>query len=119
MRRDVSKAGTSGASLFRFMALRRFIGEFFSRVFPPKDVPDAKPALVLRGAAEEGRFEEEGGRRRKGRHTFLGGCCCPTPVRTRRGNALGFSRIIRDLTELRQPELKFRALLEAALDARV
>jgi PAS domain S-box-containing protein len=90
----------------------------FSRFFPADDIMLGKPQEILRLAAANGQYEEQGMRVRKDgalyqvRTTF-------TASRDPAGTLRGFSAISRDLTENKESETKYRGLLEAAPDAMV
>ena len=93
-------------------------GRNFSRFFPPEDVASGKPQEMLRIAAANGEYEEQGTRIRNDGTRFQ--------VRTSyaashdpAGILRGFSVISRDLTESTESGVKYRGLMEAAPDAMV
>jgi PAS domain S-box-containing protein len=93
-------------------------GKNFSRFFPSDDIKRGKPAEILRLAAANGRYEEQGVRERKDGSRFQ----VHTTYTTSRGpagNLRGFSVISRDLSETTASGVKYRGLLEAAPDAMV
>ncbi len=93
-------------------------GKSFSRFFPSDDIKRGKPAEILRLAAANGRYEEQGVRERKDGSRFQ----VHTTYTTSRGpagNLRGFSVISRDLSETTASGVKYRGLLEAAPDAMV
>ena len=93
-------------------------GQNFSRFFLAEDIKRGRPQEMLRIAAANGQYEEQGMRVRKDgtlfqvRATF-------TASRDPAGNLRGFSVISRDLTENKESDTKYRGLLEAAPDAMV
>ena len=56
---------SKGAERIKGYRADEIIGEHFSRFYTPDAVAQGKPALELKIAAAEGRFEEEGWRVRK------------------------------------------------------
>jgi PAS domain S-box-containing protein len=93
-------------------------GQNFSRFFPVEDVACGKPEEMLRLAAANGEYEEQGTRVRNDGtryqvHTSYAASRDPV------GNLHGFSVISRDLTESTESGAKYRGLMEAAPDAMV
>ncbi len=96
------------------------IGEHFSVFYTEKDVARAHPEHELRVAASEGRYEEEGLRVRKGGSWFWASVLI-TALRDEQGDLMGFSKVVRDITERREAEQRlkeseelFRATFEQA-----
>ena len=79
------------------------IGELFGRFYIPEDREKGLPALVLREAATESRYEEEGWRIRKDGSRFWANLVV-TALMDDNGALVGFSAIIRDLTERKRAE---------------
>ncbi len=94
------------------------IGKHFSIFYPEEARRSGKPARALEIAVREGRCEEEGWRLRKGGSRFWASVLM-TPLKDDEGELAGFVKVTRDLTERREAERKFAALLEAAPDALV
>jgi PAS domain S-box-containing protein len=93
-------------------------GQNFSHFFPPEEIKRGRPAEILRMAAANGTYEEQGMRLRKDGsrflvHTNYTASCDPE------GRLRGFSVISRDLSESKESGAKYRGLLEAAPDAMV
>jgi PAS domain S-box-containing protein len=92
------------------------IGKNFSCFYSPADIASKSPEDALRIATEKGRFETDGWRYRKDGSRFWANVVM-RPQRDEMGKLLGFTKITHDLTESRETESKFQALLEAAPDA--
>ena len=88
-----------GAERIKGYKASEIIGQHFSRFYPEEDIRAGKPAMELRVAAAEGRFEDEGGWRvRKDGSRFWANVII-TAFRDSSGNLRGFSKITRDTTE--------------------
>jgi len=70
-------------------------------------VEQNKPMLDLDKAALEGRFEEEGWRVRKDGSRF-GQTWCSPPCTIRQGKLVGFSKLVRDVTEQKHAREQWR-----------
>jgi diguanylate cyclase (GGDEF)-like protein/PAS domain S-box-containing protein len=110
-----------GAERLKGYRADEIVGQHFSRFYPEEDVAGGKPAIELRVAASEGRFEEEGWRVRKDGSLFWANVII-TPIRDEAGGLRGFSKITRDVTErhhteesLRQAEERYRRIFEEAV----
>jgi PAS domain S-box-containing protein len=91
------------------------IGKHFSIFYPEADVARDKPAMELREAAAQGRFEDEGWRIRKDGSRFWANVVI-TAVRDDQGHLIGFGKITRDLSDRREAELRYRQLVEGVTD---
>jgi PAS domain S-box-containing protein len=98
------------------------LGQHFSRFYTEEDRRAGLPAIALRTAAEEGRFEREGWRIRKDGTRFWAHVVID-PVRDEGGCIIGFAKITRDFTErrrseyaLRESEEQFRRLVQGVTD---
>jgi len=87
------------------------IGKHFS-CFYPEEERATKPAIELRDAIRDGRFEEEGWRVRKDGSRFWASVVL-TAIRDQNGEAIGFAKVTRDFTEkMRVQEALRRANVE-------
>ncbi len=109
---------SAGALVITGYAADEIIGRHFSCFFPAEDVVAGKPAHELKIAAAEGHFEEEGRRVRKdGSHFWANVVISPT--RREDGELAGFAKLVRDTSERRRMEDRFRQVVEAAPNAMV
>jgi PAS domain S-box-containing protein len=83
------------------------LGKPMSIFYLEEDVTARKPERALRAAASEGRFEEEGRRRRKDGSQFWANVVI-APLRDDQGNLRGFSKVTRDVTERRRAQEALR-----------
>jgi PAS domain S-box-containing protein len=111
-----------GAQRFKGYEASEIIGEHFSRFYTDEDRAAGVPSLALRTATEEGRYEVEGWRVRKGGERFWAHVLID-PIRSPSGELLGFAKVTRDLTErrkaeeaLRSSEQQFRMLVQGVTD---
>jgi PAS domain S-box-containing protein len=93
-------------------------GQNFSRFFSADDIKEGRPKEILRLAAENGQYDEQGMRVRKDGTRFQVRTSW-TALRNPAGNLRGYSVISRDLSESTESGAKYRGLLEAAPDAMV
>ncbi|MFT3766395.1 MAG: PAS domain-containing sensor histidine kinase [Minicystis sp.] len=112
----------AGAEHIKGYAREEIVGKHFSTFYPPEDIESGKPAMELRVAAAEGRFEDEGWRLRNDGSRFWANVVI-TAVRDDAGRLVGFAKVTRDLTErrraeeeVRQSEERFRLLLASVKD---
>ena len=89
-----------GAERIKQYTADEIIGHHFSAFYPPEDLAANKPAMELKIAAKEGRFEDEGIRLRKDGTPFWANVII-TAVRDYDGTLVGFAKVTRDLTERR------------------
>jgi PAS domain S-box-containing protein len=100
----------AGAEQIKGYRAREIIGRHFSVFYTPEDNKNEKPAMELRVAVAEGRFEDEGWRIRKDGTMFWANVVI-TALRNPEGTLIGFAKVTRDLTERRAAEL--RAIADA------
>jgi PAS domain S-box-containing protein len=99
----------AGAENIKGYKADEIIGRHFSCFYLPEDVESGKPDRALREAAVAGRFADAGWRLRKDGSRFWADINV-TALRDLHGELIGFSKIIRDLTERRQAETKSQEL---------
>jgi len=103
----------SGAQRIKGYSAEEIVGQHFSRFYPPADIERGTPQHDLDAAAAEGRCEVEGWRVRKDGSTFWANVVF-TAIRDQAGNARGFAKLTRDLTERRQVEATLTSAKGAA-----
>jgi PAS domain S-box-containing protein len=112
----------AGAAALKGYTEAEILGEHFSRFYTPEDRDKGLPALALRTAANEGRFEREGWRVRKDGSRFWAHVIID-PIRDKAGTLTGYAKVTRDLTErhaaeerARRAEEQFRLLVQGVTD---
>ena len=93
----------TGAQRIKGYSADEIVGQHFSRFYPPADIARGTPQRDLDAAAAEGRYEVEGWRVRKDGSVFWANVVF-TAIRDAAGNARGFAKLTRDLTERRLVE---------------
>ena len=93
----------TGAQRIQGYLAEEIVGQHFSRFYPPADIARGTPQRDLDAAAAEGRYEVEGWRVRKDGSLFWANVVF-TAIRDAAGNARGFAKLTRDLTERRLVE---------------
>jgi PAS domain S-box-containing protein len=88
----------AGAERIKGYKSWEIIGQHFSVFYPEEDLKSRKPWRELEGAAEEGRFEDEGWRLRKDGSKFWANVIIAA-IKDETGRLLGFGKVTRDLTE--------------------
>ena len=101
-----------GAQKIKGYRRDEIIGKSFSLFYTEEDRNQNKPQQALEIAAREGRFEEEGWRIRKDGSGFWASTII-TPIRDGLGGTIGFGKITRDVTEMRQTQLALEQAREA------
>ncbi len=89
------------------------IGRHLSSFYPEEEVREGKPEQALKSAMEKGHVEQEGWRVKKDGSRFWADAII-TALRDEKGNLKGFTKVVRDITELRE----MRLTLERALSAK-
>ncbi len=93
----------SGAQRLTGWHAEEILGSLHSRFYPPAQVREGKPQEDLRTAADEGRFSEEAWRVHKDGQAFWSSVVL-TAAREEGGPLLGFTLVMRDLTERQRYE---------------
>jgi PAS domain S-box-containing protein len=109
-----------GAQKLKGYAREEILGKSFTCFYPATDSQAGKPQRELKIAIETGVYEEDGWRVRKDGSRFWANVIIE-PMRDRTGRQIGFSKIIRDLTDteqahtlLRASDMKVRAIYESS-----
>jgi len=105
-----------GAQRIKGWTADEIVGEHFSKFYPKVDRDNGKPEMLLRMAAAEGRFEDEGWRVRKDGSLFWADVVI-TALRDHKGELIGFVKVTRDFTERKLADHEIR-LLNATLAQR-
>jgi PAS domain S-box-containing protein len=87
-----------GAERIKGYSADQIVGQDFACFFSPEDIARSRPAEILRLAAENGRYEEQGMRVRKDGSRFPANIAI-TALRDAAGILLGFSEFSHDLSE--------------------
>ena len=101
-----------GAQKIKGYQRDEIIGRSFSLFYTEEDRNQNKPQQALETAAREGRFEEEGWRIRKDGSGFWANTII-TPIRDDLGVVIGYGKITRDVTGMRQTQLALEQAREA------
>ncbi|HMD38941.1 MAG TPA: PAS domain S-box protein [Candidatus Acidoferrum sp.] len=92
-----------GAERIKGYSAEEILGQHFSRFYPQEDIKAGKPALELKMAREQGRYEEEGLRVRKDGTRFWASVVI-TALHDEKRQFYGFGKITRDITERKRAE---------------
>jgi PAS domain S-box-containing protein len=101
----------AGAQRLKGYRPAEILGKHFSCFYPPEANERGWPEEVLRTAAQQGRFEDEGWRVRKDGSKYWGNVVV-TALRDEAGQLRGFAKLTRDLSERKQAEDAIRRLNE-------
>lgn len=112
----------SGAARIKGYSEEEIVGKNFRLFYLPEDIARNHPGFELKQAAEVGRYEEEGWRKRKDGSIFWASVVI-TKLTDRKGALVGFSKVTRDLTarkvmeeQIRASEERFRLLVGGVKD---
>jgi PAS domain S-box-containing protein len=101
-----------GAQRIKGYTPEEIIGQHFSRFYTEEDRAAGAPALALKTALAEGRFEKEGQRVRKDGTVFRAHVIID-PVRDDDGKLIGYAKVTRDVTERHRNQLALDQAREA------
>jgi PAS domain S-box-containing protein len=101
-----------GAALISGYGEEEILGRHFSTFYQDEDVEGGHPEGVLRAAAKEGRYVEEGLRVREDGSRFWASAVV-TALNDREGNLEGFSVLVHDATERKHTDEVLRFLAES------
>jgi PAS domain S-box-containing protein len=110
----------AGAERIKGYRADEILGHHFSCFYPDEDARSGKPHRVLESALQEGRVQDDGWRVRKD-GTMFWATAVITAMRDAEGELLGFSKVVRDLTERKRAESELmgaKALAEKASQAK-
>jgi len=100
-----------GAQRIKGYAAAEIIGKHFSLFYSERDRAAGVPALALKKAREEGKYEAEGTRVRKDGSEFQASVVID-PIRNEAGDVIGYAKITRDITERLKAQEALRASQE-------
>ena len=100
-----------GAARIKGYRAEEIVGEHFSKFYPADALATGQPALSLKIAREDGRFQEENWRVRKDGSLFWASVTI-TPLYDKAGEIRGFGNVTRDITERKHGETKLQSLIE-------
>ncbi|HYE35971.1 sensor domain-containing protein [Methylocaldum sp.] len=108
----------SGAQAIKGYRAEEIIGQPFSRFYTPEDTEVDIPRKTLAAAVSQGRLEQEGWRVRKDGSRFWANAVL-TALYDDGGRLRGFAKVMRDITERKHSEERFRWAVEAAPNAMI
>jgi len=100
-----------GAQRMKGYRAEEIIGQHFSKFYLPEEAAQQKPAQELKIAAQQGRFEEEGWRMRKGGSVYWASVII-TPLFDKSGQLRGFGKLISDISERKKAEERLARTME-------
>ncbi|WP_322786918.1 PAS domain-containing protein [Paraburkholderia sprentiae] len=100
------KTWNAGAQRFKGYAASEIIGRHFSVFYTEHDRTSGRPALALRTALDEGKFEDDGWRVRKDGSQFWASVVID-PLRDDSGKPIGFAKIAFHQLSTRVPTCYF------------
>ena len=106
----------TGAERIKGYSAAEIVGRHFGTFYTDEDRAAGKPALALKTAQQEGKFEAEGQRVRKDGSRFWASVVI-NPIRGRDGKLIGFAKITRDVSERRQAQQELQRAQEALAQA--
>ncbi len=104
-REGIIENWNSGAKKIKGYNAEEIIGKHFRIFYSPEDQENQLPEFLIRKAIEEGKAVHEGWRVRKDKTKFWGSISI-TALHDEGGEVVGFSKVTRDLTQLKIAEEK-------------
>lgn len=98
----------AGARRIKGYAPEEVIGQHISLFYTPEDIARGRPQQVLDGAAQSGRFDDEGWRVRRDGSRFWAGVSV-TPLRDSDGQLQGYCKVTRDLSDRKRADEALRS----------
>jgi PAS domain S-box-containing protein len=105
-----------GAARIKGYTSEEILGQHFSIFYPEADRQQGIPMLALQRAAQDGKFEAEGWRRRKDGSEFWASVVI-SPIHDKNGRLFAFAKVTRDLTETHQAQEVMNQARERLLQA--
>jgi PAS domain S-box-containing protein len=112
-----------GAEHIKGYRAEEILGRHFSRFYPQEDIDAGKPERELKEAVADGHYLDEGWRVRKDGSRFWANVLI-TPILDEKGQLRGFSKVTRDMTQIRLDEAALKesqarmgGILNSAMDA--
>ncbi|HEY1928699.1 MAG TPA: PAS domain S-box protein, partial [Caulobacteraceae bacterium] len=106
----------AGAQKIKGYTAEEIVGQHFSKFYTPADRAAGEPLRALQVAQEQGRYEAESWRVRKGGEQFWANVVID-PVRDETGKLIGFAKITRDITERRNAQMALEKAREQIAQA--
>jgi PAS domain S-box-containing protein len=106
----------AGAQRIKGYSAEEIVGRHIRHFYTEADRAAGRPALALRTAAEQGRYEAEGWRVRKDGALFWANVVIDA-IRDHNGRLIGFAKITRDITERRDAQLELQQANERLAQA--
>jgi PAS domain S-box-containing protein len=105
-----------GAERIKGFRQDEVLGKNFSIFYTEEDQAAGRPQQALTEAVQKGRYNDEAWRIRKDGSRFWANIFI-TPLYDTNGTLQGFTKITRDLSDLRKSEEKFKWIIESAPDS--
>jgi PAS domain S-box-containing protein len=112
-----------GAEHIKGFTAEDILGQHFSRFYPQEDIDCGKPEQELKTAIADGQYLDEGWRIRKDGSRFWANVLI-TPIYDENGRLRGFSKVTRDMTQirldgaaLRESQARMGGIIDSAMDA--
>jgi PAS domain S-box-containing protein len=103
----------TGAQRIKGYSADEIVGRHFSIFYLPEDIERRKPQDALEAAAAQGRYADEGWRRRKDGSRYWAYVVI-TAIRDSESRLIGYSKVTRDLSERKSIEIQMEGARAAA-----